>query len=131
MSDIYNKNDNLDIRRKLRLNSTKSEIILWQQLRNKRFLNLKFKRQYGIDNYIVDFYCPKFKLAIEIDGGYHLEKETKEYDQARQEYLEDISIVFLRFTNKQIINELKIVLKTIAGYITDKTNKTKFLDKPQ
>jgi len=70
-------------------------------------------------------------LAIEIDGGYHLEKETKEYDQARQEYLEDISIVFLRFTNKQIINELKIVLKTIAGYITDKTNKTKFLDKPQ
>src|SRR3989338_6649414 len=77
MPDIYNKYDNLDIRRRLRLHSTKSEVILWKQLRNKRLLNLKFKRQYGVDNYAVDFYCPKFKLALEIDGGYYFEKKKK------------------------------------------------------
>ena len=125
MPDIYNKYDNLDIRRRLRLHSTKSEVILWKQLRNKRLLNLKFKRQYGVDNYAVDFYCPKFKLALEIDGGYHLEEEVKEYDQARQEYPEDMGIAFLRFTNEQIINELKTVLKIIAEYIADKASEAK------
>ena len=66
---IYNKTGIKERRRELRKNQTDVERLLWKQIRNKNFFGLKFFRQYSVGAYIVDFYCPKLKLAIELDGG--------------------------------------------------------------
>jgi len=108
---IYNKNLAIGRRRTLRKNLTQTEKILWHRLRGKKFYGIRFKRQYSVNFYILDFYCPKFRLAIEIDGGYHLKLKVKEYDQARQDCIESLGIKFIRFSNQQVIFEFDKVLK--------------------
>ncbi len=73
----------------------------------------KFYRQYSVGPYILDFYCPKKKLAIEVDGSQHYEKENKEYDQTRTEFLSKQNIKVLRFTNLDILNYLFPVCEVI------------------
>jgi very-short-patch-repair endonuclease len=73
----------------------------------------KFRRQYGIDQYVLDFYCPHLKLAIEIDGDSHFVAGAEEYDQARQEHIEAYGIQFLRFTNSDVYENLCSVSQTI------------------
>ncbi len=83
----------------LRINQTPQEILLWAKLRNKQ-LGFKFKRQHSIGPYILDFYCPDKKLAVELDGSQHL--ENKEYDQERTNYLLGHEIRTLRFWNNEV-----------------------------
>ena len=90
------------IARKLRQSSTKEERVLWQLLRNRQFKNLKFKRQFPIGNYIVDFVCEEIKLIIELDGGQHNEPENIEADKVRTEFLESKGFKVIRFWNKDI-----------------------------
>ena len=90
------------IARKLRRSSTKEERVLWQLLRNRQFKNLKFKRQFPIGNYIVDFVCEEIKLIIELDGGQHNEPENIEADKVRTEFLESKGFKVIRFWNKDI-----------------------------
>jgi len=92
-----NKKEKIGIAREFRKNQTATEQIIWEELRNKKFFNLKFKRQYLIEGYIVDFYCSELKLVIEIDGPIHL-KQIKE-DRLRQKDIEEIGIKFIRFKN--------------------------------
>ena len=82
--------------KQLRNNSTLSEVLLWQKIKNKA-LGVQFHRQVPIKEYIVDFYCNELMLAIEIDGDSHLYKY--EYDQKRQGELELLGITFLRFSD--------------------------------
>ena len=77
--------------RKLRNNSTLSEILLWEELNTKKMLGYKFLRQKPVGNYIVDFFCNKLKLVIEIDGESH-DEEKFEYDMKRQQWLESKGI---------------------------------------
>jgi len=74
-------------RRELRRDQTDAEKALWTKVRNKQFFGMKFFRQYSIGSYILDFYCPTVKLAIELDGGQHNQNDNREYDSARSEYL--------------------------------------------
>ena len=67
----------------LRNNMTDAEKLVWKELKNRRVFKTKFRRQHPIDIFIVDFYCHEFKLAIEIDGEIHLDKEIVEYDDGR------------------------------------------------
>ena len=90
------------IARKLRQSLTKEERVLWQLLRNRQFKNLKFKRQFPIGNYIVDFVCEEIKLIIELDGGQHNEPENIEADKVRTEFLESKGFKVIRFWNKDI-----------------------------
>ena len=90
------------IARKLRQSSTKEERVLWQLLRNRQFKNLKFKRQFPIGNYVVDFVCEEIKLIIELDGGQHNEPENIEADKVRTEFLESKGFKVIRFWNKDI-----------------------------
>lgn len=111
--------------RELRKNSTPAEQIIWDNLRNRKLLNIKFYRQYPIyfdllgkeTFYIADFYCFEGRFVIEIDGGYHLRQ--KEYDELRTAVINLLNIRVIRFTNDQVINNLKSVLegieKTING----------------
>jgi very-short-patch-repair endonuclease len=94
--------------RGLRKNSTLAEVLLWQQLKKKSCMGYDFHRQKPIENFIIDFFCPTFMLAIEIDGNSHDEK--LEEDRIRQKQLEQLGISFLRFTDSE-------VKKNIAGVL--------------
>ena len=102
--------------RYLRKEETKAEKILWEKLRNNN-LNVKFRRQHPFDMYILDFYAPAIKLAIELDGSIHNSKEAKEYDKERTEYLELKKIEVIRFWNSEIENNLESTIKKIKEYI--------------
>ena len=71
----------------------------------------------GIGPYIVDFYCPKAKLAVELDGGVHSTDEAREYDRKRNEFLHDYTITTVRFRNEEVFNDVDSVLQTIAEYL--------------
>ena len=98
----------------LRNNMTDAEKVIWKELKNRRVFKTKFRRQHPIDIFIVDFYCHEFKLAIEIDGEIHLDKEIAEYDDGRTHDLEELGIKILRFTNNQVFNDINYVLKEIS-----------------
>ena len=102
--------------RKLRNNSTLSEVLLWEELKNRKMLGYKFLRQKPIGNYIVDFFCNKLKLVIEIDGSSHTE-EKYEYDMTRQEWLESKQITVLRFDDLEVKKDIDNVLMAIEGWI--------------
>jgi len=100
------------IRKRLRENMTEAETILWSLLRKKQ-IGFQFRRQVSISHYVVDFYCKDLSLAIEIDGGIHLDKNQKEYDSFRQGIIESEGITFLRFKNEEIVSDLTNVIKKI------------------
>ena len=105
-------------RKELRLNQTEAEKALWKRIRNKQYNGLKFFRQYGIGPYILDFYCPEVKLAIELDGGQHNDVENKDYDETRTEYLKAHGIEVIRFWNTEVLGNMEGVLAKVEAVIT-------------
>jgi very-short-patch-repair endonuclease len=99
---LYNKAETKNHRKILRKNLTAEEKVVWNIIRNRKVLGLKFFRQYGIDNYIADFYCPQARLVIEIDGGQHSNAISTEYDQKRTDYFTSLRIVVIRFWNNEV-----------------------------
>ena len=99
------------IARKLRKESTAVEMKLWHYLRNRRFLKLKFRRQYPIGSYIVDFICLEKKIIIEVDGSQHIEQQA--YDAIRTNYLESFGFKVLRFWNNEVNANIYEVLEVI------------------
>ncbi|PTN09025.1 endonuclease domain-containing protein [Mangrovibacterium marinum] len=97
----------------LRENMTSSELRLWEKLKGKQVLGLRFRPQHPIDIFIADFYCHPIKLVIEIDGGIHLNKSQKEYDIGREAELNQWGIQVIRFTNEQVENNLDLVIRKI------------------
>ena len=89
-------------RRRLRRDQTPAEKLVWRFLRNRRTKNCKFRRQYSIDQYIIDFYSPEIKLAVELDGNIHDLPDQKKYDIERQKYLENYGIKFIRIKNEKL-----------------------------
>jgi very-short-patch-repair endonuclease len=98
---------------------TFSEVLLWQKLKNKQMLEYDFDRQKPIDNYIVDFYCKKLKLAIEIDGDSHNYDFVSENDVVRQKRLEQLGVRFLRYQDKDVKNKMGFVLNDIHDWILE------------
>jgi very-short-patch-repair endonuclease len=101
----------------LRRNMTLAEKLLWSELRNREIFKERFKPQHPIDIFIVDFYCHKHKLAIEVDGEIHLDEEIKEYDDGRSHDIEKLGIRILRFTNSEVIHNLELVKQRILYFI--------------
>jgi very-short-patch-repair endonuclease len=101
--------------RELRKAATPAERILWEKLRGGRFHNAKFRRQHPIGKYILDFYCSKARLAIELDGAVHQGHE--EEDAWREKIVGTHGIRFLRFTNEEVENNIESVLKCIQEAI--------------
>ncbi|MEX2029114.1 MAG: DUF559 domain-containing protein [Candidatus Paceibacterota bacterium] len=99
--------------RYLRREETTAEKILWQELRNRK-LNVKFRRQHPVDKFILDFYAPEIKLAIELDGSPH--KEMQKYDKLRTEHLKSHDIKVIRFWNDEVEKNLYKVLEQIKKY---------------
>ncbi len=92
---------------------THAEVLLWNYIRRKQILNIRFRRQFSIEQFIVDFYAPQLMLAIEVDGLTHLTDKEIEYDNWRQNKLEKNGIKFLRFTNADVYDNIDGVVKTI------------------
>ena len=117
MKFVYNDKI-LKLRRKdLRKSETDSEKMLWKYLRNKQFYGIKFLRQYSVGPYILDFYCPRARLAVELDGGGHAEIDQKIYDRDRTNYIKDKDIKVIRFWNTDILKNTEAVLETIKSKI--------------
>lgn len=112
MTELYNLSIYKQRRRDLRKRMTPAEGILWSRIRN-RYLGYKFKRQFSIGKYILDFYSPELKLAIEIDGGDHYEQNKIIKDEQRTRYLNGIGIIVKRYTNLDIKNNLDSVLEEL------------------
>ncbi|KAA9340530.1 endonuclease domain-containing protein [Adhaeribacter soli] len=104
--------------RQLRLNSTLSEVLLWNELKQKKMHGYDFDRQKPIDDFIVDFYCKQLKLAIEIDGDSHDHKF--ENDISRQQRLETLGGSFLRFCDLEVKRDMRNVLRTISAWILNR-----------
>jgi very-short-patch-repair endonuclease len=103
----------------LRKNMTFSEVLLWNELKQKKMLGHDFDRQRPIDNYIVDFYCKDLMLAIEIDGISHDVEEIIENDEKRQKRLEEMGVNFLRFDDREVRKSMDNVLRTIEYWILE------------
>ena len=108
--------------KKLRKNMTPGEIILWKHLKGKQMCNCDFDRQRPIDRFIVDFYCKKLMLAIEIDGSSHDSPEAQARDRERQTRLESLGVRFLRFREEEVRSRVEGVLEVIENWIRNNSN---------
>lgn len=113
MPYVYSNKRSLINRRKLlRKNPTKAEHILWRELYGGK-IGIRFRRQYSIGSYIVDFYCHQFRLIIEVDGPIH--DEQKEYDLRRENFLKKREFEIIRFKNDEVLFEREKVMEKIKS----------------
>ena len=114
---IYNLKNTKEKRRLLRQKPTDAETLLWKSLRNKGLQNIKFFRQYGIGHYIADFYCPKVRIAVEVDGDQHLSKDGMMYDKERERFFSALNITTLGFSNRDVLANTESVVDRIRSEI--------------
>ncbi len=114
MTDIFNHPERKVLRQTLRRDAPDAEVIMWSRLQRSQLGGHKFRRQASIDRYVVDFYCPRLKLIIEIDGNSHFTDEGEEYDKVRTEFLEALGLHIIRFKNDDVYKRLPVVLEEIV-----------------
>ena len=107
-----------DKARQLRSNMTDSERVLWSRLRGKQLLGVQFYRQKPIGEYIVDFFAPKTKLVVEVDGSQHMEGKQAETDKHRDKYLASVGLKVLRFNSREILRQTDAVVEVIHRTMT-------------
>jgi len=105
----------------LRENATDAERKLWSILRSRRMAGLKFFRQYSVGPYILDFYCPEQRLAIEVDGGQHADVHGQEHDAHRDRYLKELNIRVIRFWNNDVLQNIEGVGKKIKEEVEEQS----------
>ncbi len=98
----------------MRQSSTDSEQLMWQLLRGKQLMNLKFRRQHVIKPYIVDFYCHEIGLVIELDGSQHGTDDAIEYDAERTKFLEALGLTVVRYWNHDVLSRMVVVLEDLC-----------------
>ena len=119
MTRIYNRQAEKEKRRELRRNMTKAEVLLWLQLKNRQLLGQRVLRQYSVGSYVLDFYIPKIKLAIEVDGATHCTEEELAYDRHRQTVIESLGITFVRCTNLDVYADMNGVLERLRNKVNN------------
>ena len=116
-----NQHDVLSFRRELRQHGTPAEAALWKRLKGQQLAGLKFRRQFSVEDYILDFYCPSLRLAIELDGDYHHHVYQPEADFLRDQYLWDkYQIKTLRFENQLVFSSPKDIDAAILFYAEER-----------
>lgn len=105
--------------RELRKRQTDAERKLWFALRNRQLGGMKFRRQYAIDKYVVDFYCPEYKIAIEADGGQHYDMKNMKRDEARTKIINKYGIKVLRFSDTDILCKTDAVCESILAEVVN------------
>ena len=115
---INNRKSMKETRRNLRHAPTAAEATLWKGLKGSKLAGKKFRRQHSVGNYVVDFYCPECKLAVEVDGERHFNSLSSEYDLRRTEFLRRFDIEVLRFENRAVFEHSEGVLEAIRRRLT-------------
>src|SRR5262245_43658358 len=110
---LYNNPKKKDKRKELRNEGTAAEAVLWKYLQKRQLLGKKFRRQYSIGPYIVDFYCPECSLIVELDGARHFSMLREDYEFERTSYLQRQGLQILRFENRVLRENADSVLETI------------------
>jgi len=118
--NLFNIKGLKSFRSSLRNRSTSAEATLWNFLKSKRIEGRKFRRQYSIGNYIVDFCCPSEKLIIELDGDPHGEYHRIQKDENRDKYLESLGFIVLRFENRFVFQDPEYLKNEIRKFINEK-----------
>ena len=114
-----NRSDLKAIRRDLRNHATPAERALWQMLKGRRLHGRKFRRQHSIGSFVLDFYCPTERLAVELDGSIHDDPARRSYDVERQRALERLGVRVVRFANHAVLKAPDTVLAAIAETFSD------------
>ena len=114
MPHIYTRNSEKALRQSLRAEMPSAESVLWSKLRRRQMLGYKFRRQYSVGTYVVDFYCAELRLAIELDGDSHFQAGAQSSDREREAFIKSFGIDFLRFRNVEVFEQLNEVLDAIA-----------------
>ena len=113
MSKVFNLKPQKPTRQNLRNRPTRSEKIIWHYLHGSNLGGYKFRRQQGIGQYVVDFYCPEGNLAVEIDGDSHYQVGAAEHDREKQKFIKGMGIKVVRFTDNDVQDSLDNVLLII------------------
>ena len=116
ISHRTNLKDQKTLRQSLRNNSTAPEAILWRTLKGKQIDGLKFRRQFGLGPYVLDFYCPEIKLCIELDGEVHKSYEQSQYDEIRTRFMASNNIKVIRFENDVVYRNIEAIKETIKEH---------------
>ena len=117
MTAFFNRSPQKLTRRALRNDLPKAEALLWAQLRCKQVAGVRFHRQSNIGSYIVDFYCPPVRLAIEVDGDSHSQPGAELADRRRQRFIEGLGIRVMRVSNTAVYENLDAVVEGIAAVV--------------
>ncbi|TCD29241.1 endonuclease domain-containing protein [Pedobacter psychrodurus] len=117
---IHNLKYLKDKRKELRNNLTPAEATMWMYLQNSRLNGKKFRRQHSVGNYILDFYCPSEKLAIEVDGNSHDDYSAEIYDKERTDFLNSKGIKVVRFDNIEVFESEELVCEAIKNHFKNK-----------
>lgn len=118
MPPLLNAQQDKQLRRFLRNNSSYAERVLWSALRKRQFRGWKFRRQESIGTYVVDFWCPEARLVIEVDGRTHDRPGEPERDHERQDWIERQGIKFFRCRNEDVVANLDGVLERLGAILT-------------
>ncbi|HEX5036311.1 MAG TPA: endonuclease domain-containing protein [bacterium] len=107
----------LEVKRRLRANMTPAERALWDKLRAKQFMGLKFRRQHGIGRFVADFFCASQKLVIEVDGEIHEDPRQAFHDAERTKYFMELGLNVIRYSNEAILKDLEATLFQLASHL--------------
>ncbi|MEZ0486133.1 endonuclease domain-containing protein [Fibrella aquatica] len=110
---LHNRKAVEEVRRGLRKEPTRYESLLWERLRSSQLMGRKFRRQHSVGMYILDFYCPAERLAVEVDGNVHYSDEARLHDEERDATMAQLMIKTIRFTNDQVERDIEKVLAMI------------------
>ena len=125
------KRNNIDTCRTLRRNQTDAEKKLWAVLRNRKLAGVKFKRQFPVGKYILDFYAPEYGLGIEADGGQHYGDEYKQRDEIRTKELSKLGIEIVRFSDQDILTNIEGIYETIERVLKNRQTPPHLYPLPQ
>ena len=123
MTHIYNRPSEKHLRQQLRSNMPTAEVMLWSKLRGRQLLGQKFRRQYSVGPYVVDFYCPALRLAIELDGDSHFAEGAAGKDEERRRFIESFGIGIVRFLNTDVYENMDGLLEALVQTMVEMARK--------
>jgi very-short-patch-repair endonuclease len=117
MNEFFNQKSEKEKRRHLRNTMPDAEVILWSRLKGRQLLGCKFRRQFSVGAFVMDFYSPEIRLAVELDGDSHFREGAREYDQQRTQFIERFGIRIVRVLNSDIYGNLDGILEMIGNEV--------------
>jgi very-short-patch-repair endonuclease len=120
MTEVFNRLNERGNRRHLRNEMPGSEVMLWARLKGRQLSGCKFRRQYGVGPFVIDFYSPEIKLGVELDGDSHFQEGARAYDEQRTRYISSFGIRIMRFLNADVDENLDGVLEAIGQVVLER-----------